>query len=165
MITIESLQGGSELPKDALLNTTDDLNALDALDNFIEKMINCRIPQDAKTTQNLIAAIHREIHNLLFNVEVDKSMIYESVTAIQKNFTESSSPRKKSNKKSDKISLPHYATYEFIFNVILSYIQEQKAIIKPSFEHMLPHEEEKNISLQSSNISAQSSNMSLQSSI
>ena len=179
--TTETLQGGSELPKDALLNATDDS---DANDDFIVDIINCRIPQDAKTTQNLIAAIHREIHTLLFNVEIDNTMIYESVAAIQKDFIESSSPREKSSKKSAKASLPAYATYQFIFNVIRSYIQEQKATIKPSFADMIPqkeeiiiiHEEEQlaeitpqkeepDAAVNQSSISSKISNVSLQSSI
>lgn len=174
--TTESLQGGSELPKDALLNATDDF---DANDDFIVDMINCRIPQDAKTTEHLISIIYKEIHALLFNVDVNNTMIYESVNAIQKNFDESSSPRKKSNKKSARINLPQYATYQFIFNVILSYIQEQKIIIKhiiePSFAQMIlqeeelaeiaPKKEEPDALVNQSSISSKMSNVSLQSSI
>lgn len=116
---VESSQGSSELPEEAHLPHY-------ATDEFIDKMIFHRIPRDAATTKKLIAALHQEIYMLLANKEIDNHMIFQSACKIEKVFTDATSPRKSSHKKSKEFSLPPYADYDFIFKIIQSYIQEQK---------------------------------------
>lgn len=128
---IESSQGGSELPEAALLPKY-------ATDEFIFSMIQSRMSSEQIETQNLIKAIHHETSALLLNVHIDNTMINESVEYI-KNLTHDS---KKSPKKSPKKSLPtlfpQYATDDFIFQIISSYIKEQKTSIEPLLVQMIP---------------------------
>lgn len=119
--TTKISQGASELPQEAQLPSY-------ATDQFIEEMICCRIPIDLTNIELLIATIDGEIQrlreNIKKNIKFNNTEIYESVTTVQNHFTGNSSSQKKSHKKTTAVSLPYYATYEFIFNVIYSSIAD-----------------------------------------
>lgn len=128
---VESSQGSSELPEEALLHAKKD---------FIAEMITHRIPKDTIATQILITAIHEEIRALRLNVEIDNPMITESVNTIKETFI-------KSNKKLKSIYPPQYTDQNFIFSVIRSYMQDQKIKTKPSFSEMIMPQDSKMIML------------------
>lgn len=144
-------QSDRVLPEDAKLPDY-------AKDEFIAEMVEHRIPNDTKITKKLITKIYKEIQNLP-DVEIDKKMIMESAeriieafspNTIMKLLTEGKSSRKNSNPKSNNLYLPQhidkntclppYIDYEFIFNVMQSYIEEKKVIDKPSFLEIIPGE-------------------------
>jgi hypothetical protein len=123
----QSLQGGTEIPEDALLPDY-------MTDKFIANIIKYRIKQQPEETNFLISNLHPEIEVLLFNMKIDDFMIIQARENVKTIIL-----------KQDKIPLPEYASDVFFIKVIESYIQGAKTNFKPCLEIFNTESSEKDI--------------------